>query len=142
MLYYACLLTQAEVKAVFGSGKTKVAGCVVTEGKLQRAFVTVRRGKQVRWSASVTHVVSCQQLLQALLTQKHRARCAFPTRLRNAFNQFWRMEREQERASALCLAHCFIFARCVAHSLSSRIGAHSNTAQVHGMAGTSLPHPP
>jgi len=38
---------QAEVKAVFGSGKNKVAGCVVTQGKLQRAFVSVKRGKQV-----------------------------------------------------------------------------------------------
>mmetsp|Transcript_24971 Transcript_24971/g.67888 ORF Transcript_24971/g.67888 Transcript_24971/m.67888 type:complete len:857 (-) Transcript_24971:1128-3698(-) len=37
----------AEVKAVFGSSKSKVAGCVVTQGKLQRAFITVKRGKQV-----------------------------------------------------------------------------------------------
>lgn len=36
------------MKAVFGSGKNKVAGCIVTSGKLQRAFMTVRRGKQVR----------------------------------------------------------------------------------------------
>ncbi|KAF5827343.1 P-loop containing nucleoside triphosphate hydrolase protein [Dunaliella salina] len=38
---------KAEVKAVFGSSKSKVAGCVVTQGKLQKQFITVRRGKQV-----------------------------------------------------------------------------------------------
>lgn len=47
ILHICVCFLQAEVKAVFGSGKTKVAGCIVTEGKLQRAFVTVKRGKQV-----------------------------------------------------------------------------------------------
>jgi translation initiation factor IF-2 len=37
----------ATVKAVFGSGKKKVAGCLVDEGKLQKgAMVEVTRGKQ------------------------------------------------------------------------------------------------
>lgn len=41
-------LGKAEVKAVFGSGKRKVAGCAVTEGKIQKgAFVVVRRGKKI-----------------------------------------------------------------------------------------------
>ncbi len=41
-------LGKAEVKAVFGSGKRKVAGCAVTQGKAQKgAFVVVKRGKKV-----------------------------------------------------------------------------------------------
>lgn len=41
-------LGKAEVKAVFGSGKKKVAGCVVTQGKVQKgATVTVKRGKKI-----------------------------------------------------------------------------------------------
>lgn len=37
----------AEVKAVFGSGSRKVAGCVVTDGLMRRgAIVVVRRGKK------------------------------------------------------------------------------------------------
>jgi len=39
---------KAEVKAVFGSGKRKVAGCMVTEGKLIKGQqIEVRRGKEV-----------------------------------------------------------------------------------------------
>lgn len=38
----------AEVKAVFGSGARRVAGCIVTEGVLRKgAVVTVKRGKRV-----------------------------------------------------------------------------------------------
>ncbi|GFH06110.1 Tr-type G domain-containing protein, partial [Haematococcus lacustris] len=41
-------LGKGEVKAVFGTGKKRVAGCVVLNGKLQKgAFVIVKRGKQV-----------------------------------------------------------------------------------------------
>jgi translation initiation factor IF-2 len=41
-------LGKAEVKAVFGSGKKKVAGCVVTQGKVQKgAMVAVKRGKKI-----------------------------------------------------------------------------------------------
>jgi len=41
-------LGKAEVKAVFGSGKKKVAGCMITQGKVQKgASVTVTRGKKV-----------------------------------------------------------------------------------------------
>jgi translation initiation factor IF-2 len=40
-------LGKAEVKALFGSGKKKVAGCAVTEGKLLKgAQVSVRRGRK------------------------------------------------------------------------------------------------
>lgn len=39
---------KAVVKAVFGTGKKRVAGCAVTEGKLQKGtFITVKRGKAV-----------------------------------------------------------------------------------------------
>lgn len=39
----------AVVKAVFGTGKKRVAGCAVMEGKMTKAgYVTVKRGKQVR----------------------------------------------------------------------------------------------
>ncbi len=38
----------AEVKAVFGSGNRKVAGCLVTDGCLRRdAIAVVKRGKRV-----------------------------------------------------------------------------------------------
>lgn len=38
----------AEVKAVFGSGNRKVAGCLVTDGQLRRdAVAVVKRGKRV-----------------------------------------------------------------------------------------------
>lgn len=38
----------AEVKAVFGSGNRKVAGCLVTDGQLRRdAIAVVKRGKRV-----------------------------------------------------------------------------------------------
>lgn len=41
-------LGKAEVKAVFGSGKKKVAGCVVLEGKVQKnSLISVMRGKKV-----------------------------------------------------------------------------------------------
>eukprot|EP00879_Flechtneria_rotunda_P023819 GHRR01025222.1.p1 GENE.GHRR01025222.1~~GHRR01025222.1.p1 ORF type:complete len:520 (+),score=181.23 GHRR01025222.1:409-1968(+) len=41
-------LGQATVKAVFGTGKKRVAGCLVDEGKLQKgAQIEVLRGKQV-----------------------------------------------------------------------------------------------
>eukprot|EP00897_Mesotaenium_endlicherianum_P005096 jgi/Mesen1/4614/ME000234S03862 len=40
-------LGQAEVRAVFGTGSSKVAGCMVTEGKLVKGCgVSVRRGKK------------------------------------------------------------------------------------------------
>ncbi len=39
----------AVVKALFGTGKKRVAGCAVTDGKMTKAgYVTVKRGKQVR----------------------------------------------------------------------------------------------
>jgi len=42
------VLGKAEVKAQFGTGKKKVAGCVVTSGKLLKgAMVSVKRGKVV-----------------------------------------------------------------------------------------------
>jgi translation initiation factor IF-2 len=48
-------LGTAEVKAVFGSGKRKVAGCVVTQGKVQKgAMCTVRRGKKVVYEGELT----------------------------------------------------------------------------------------
>ena len=38
----------AEVKAVFGSGARKVAGCLVSEGSLRKgAVAVVKRGKRV-----------------------------------------------------------------------------------------------
>ena len=38
----------AEVKAVFGSGNRKVAGCLVTDGYLRKdAIAVVKRGKRV-----------------------------------------------------------------------------------------------
>jgi len=38
----------AEVKAVFGSGNRKVAGCLVTDGTMRRdAIAVVKRGKRV-----------------------------------------------------------------------------------------------
>ena len=41
-------LGKVEVKAVFGSGKKRVAGCVVLQGKVQKGCsVTVTRGKKV-----------------------------------------------------------------------------------------------
>jgi len=41
-------LGKAEVKALFGSGKKKVAGCLVTSGKLQKgAQISIKRGKNV-----------------------------------------------------------------------------------------------
>ncbi|KAG1676523.1 hypothetical protein FOA52_000066 [Chlamydomonas sp. UWO 241] len=45
----------AEVKAVFGSGKRKVAGCVVITGRVQKgARVTVTRGKRVMHEGELT----------------------------------------------------------------------------------------
>jgi len=45
----------AEVKAVFGSGKRKVAGCLVTQGKIQRGCrVLVMRGKRQMWEGELT----------------------------------------------------------------------------------------
>lgn len=38
----------AEVKAVFGSGNRRVAGCLVTDGYLRRdSIAVVKRGKRV-----------------------------------------------------------------------------------------------
>lgn len=43
----------AVVKMVFGSGKTKVAGCAVTSGKMSKAgYVAIKRGKA---SSSMDH---------------------------------------------------------------------------------------
>ncbi|GFR51954.1 hypothetical protein Agub_g14476 [Astrephomene gubernaculifera] len=45
----------AVVKAVFGSGKKRVAGAAVTEGKLSKgAYVTVRRGKAVVYDGKLS----------------------------------------------------------------------------------------
>lgn len=46
----------AVVRAVFGSGKKKVAGCAVTDGKLVRAggHVTVKRGKTVVYDGKIS----------------------------------------------------------------------------------------
>ncbi|KAF6256183.1 hypothetical protein COO60DRAFT_1296299 [Scenedesmus sp. NREL 46B-D3] len=47
-------LGSATVKAVFGSGKKKVAGCVVDEGRLQKgAQMEVSRGKEIVYSGKV-----------------------------------------------------------------------------------------
>lgn len=44
---HCCCIACLQVKAVFGSGKKKVAGCLVDEGKLQKgATIEVTRGKQ------------------------------------------------------------------------------------------------
>lgn len=41
------LVSHAQVKAVFGTGKKRVAGCLVDEGKLQKgSTIEVSRGKQ------------------------------------------------------------------------------------------------
>ena len=46
---------EAEVKAVFGSGSRKVAGCVVTDGALRRdSLVTVKRGKRIVYEGSLS----------------------------------------------------------------------------------------
>lgn len=48
-------LGKATIKALFGSGKKKVAGCAVLEGKLQKgAMVTVKRGKQTVFEGKLT----------------------------------------------------------------------------------------
>ncbi|GIL67209.1 hypothetical protein Vafri_20631 [Volvox africanus] len=45
----------AVVKAVFGSGKKKVAGCAVTEGKIVKAgHVTVKRGKTMLYEGKLS----------------------------------------------------------------------------------------
>jgi translation initiation factor IF-2 len=47
-------LSAAQVKAVFGSGKKKVAGCLVDDGKLQKgAQMEVTRGKDVVYTGKV-----------------------------------------------------------------------------------------
>lgn len=46
---------EAEVKAVFGSGSRKVAGCYVRDGNLRRnSIVVVKRGKRVVFEGTVT----------------------------------------------------------------------------------------
>ncbi|GAX79512.1 hypothetical protein CEUSTIGMA_g6953.t1 [Chlamydomonas eustigma] len=48
-------LGKAEVKAVFGSGKKKVAGCMIVQGKVQKgAMVSVMRGKKVVYEGKMT----------------------------------------------------------------------------------------
>ena len=48
-------LGKAEVKAIFGSGKRKVAGCMITQGKVQKgATVSVMRGKKVVFEGKMT----------------------------------------------------------------------------------------
>ncbi len=38
----------AEVKAVFGAGKRRVAGCLVTDGRMMKGqLISVKRGKAV-----------------------------------------------------------------------------------------------
>ena len=45
----------AEVRAVFSSGKTKAAGCYVTDGKITRNIqVRIVRGKEVMADATVS----------------------------------------------------------------------------------------
>lgn len=45
----------AKVKAVFGTGKKRVAGCEVTEGKLVKgAQVEVKRGKDIVYKGKLT----------------------------------------------------------------------------------------
>eukprot|EP00887_Chlorella_sp_A99_P000391 scaffold13.g391.t1 len=46
---------EAEVKAVFGSGGRKVAGCLVTDGALRKgAVIEVKRGKRVVFEGALT----------------------------------------------------------------------------------------
>ena len=44
-MYLQIPLGKAEVKAIFGSGKKKVAGCMITQGKVQK--VRSRGGQNV-----------------------------------------------------------------------------------------------
>ena len=48
-------LGKAEVKAVFGAGKKRVAGCLVVSGKLSKgSMISVKRGKAVVYEGKVT----------------------------------------------------------------------------------------
>jgi translation initiation factor IF-2 len=54
------LFDLSQVKAVFGSGKKKVAGCLVDDGKLQKgAMMEVVRNKQVSQHCITTPCCIC-----------------------------------------------------------------------------------
>lgn len=66
-------LGRAQVKAVFGSGKKKVAGCVVLSGGLQRgAMVAVMRGKRMVHEGKLT---SLRHLKDAVAEVSEGAEC-------------------------------------------------------------------
>ncbi len=45
---------RAQIKAVFGTGKRRVAGCVITEGRLMKGQpIVVRRGKSVVYEGPI-----------------------------------------------------------------------------------------
>lgn len=54
---------EAVVKAVFGTGSSKVAGCLVTEGKLVKGCsIVVRRGKKEVFSGSLSSLRRVKEL--------------------------------------------------------------------------------
>ncbi|GLC47031.1 hypothetical protein PLESTB_001437200 [Pleodorina starrii] len=55
----------AVVKAVFGTGKKKVAGCAVTDGKLAKAgYVTVKRGKTVVYEGKLSSLRRVKDIVE------------------------------------------------------------------------------
>ena len=60
----------AKVKAVFGSGKKRVAGCEVTSGKLVKGCtVEVKRGKEVVYKGTLGSLRCAHARAQLLLSK-------------------------------------------------------------------------
>ena len=69
---------EAEVRAVFGAGSGKVAGCMVTEGKLVKGSgIRVMRGKE---SLHVGTISSLRRVKE-LAKEVSRNLCCFPAEL-------------------------------------------------------------
>ena len=67
---YCSQVGEAEVRAVFGSGSTKIAGCFVKEGKLKKgALIEVTRGAKTVFEGEITSLRYVHSVHLSMLSQ-------------------------------------------------------------------------